>query len=69
MTLLAKPWLWLLLLALAGCAAPAQRGGMGVFNPKGLEGRIALASRASGHAFGGTTSHNGVIKADGPAPR
>jgi len=28
----------------AGCAKPAQLGGLGVFNPNGFEGRMALAS-------------------------
>ena len=37
--------LGLLLLLLFGCAKPAQLGGLGVFNPNGLEGRMALASR------------------------
>ncbi len=37
--------LGLLLRALTGCAEPAQLGGLGVFNPNGLEGRMALASR------------------------
>lgn len=69
MTLLAKPLPWLLPLALAGCAAPAQRGGLGVFNPNGFEGRMALASRANGHALGGTVSYSEVTKPDGPAPR
>jgi len=31
-----------------GCAEPVQRGGLGVFNPRGLEGRLALANRATG---------------------
>jgi hypothetical protein len=37
--------LGLLLLTLSGCAKPAQLGGLGVFNPKGLEGRMALARK------------------------
>lgn len=37
--------LGLFTLALFGCAKPAQLGGLGVFNPNGLEGRMALAGR------------------------
>lgn len=40
---------WLLLLVLAaaptGCGKPVQSGGLGVFNPNGFEGRVALAGK------------------------
>lgn len=39
-----------LLLGLLGCSKPAQLGGLGVFNPRGLEGRLALADRVNGSA-------------------
>jgi hypothetical protein len=29
------------------CAKPAQLGGLGVFNPRGLEGRIAMSNRVN----------------------
>jgi hypothetical protein len=39
---------WILLLVAVSCAKPAQSGGLGVFNPRGLEGRLALANRVNG---------------------
>lgn len=33
-----------------GCAEPAQLGGLGVLNPNGLAGRMALAGRVNGAA-------------------
>jgi hypothetical protein len=38
----------LLALSAASCAEPAQLGGLGVFNPNGVNGRMQLASRVSG---------------------
>lgn len=39
-----------LVAAVPGCAKPAQLGGLGVFNPRGFEGRVALAGQyAEGH--------------------
>jgi hypothetical protein len=35
----------LLALAAAACVEPAQLGGLGVFNPNGVSGRMQLASR------------------------
>jgi hypothetical protein len=43
-------WVLLLVVALvttAGCAKPVQSGGLGVFNPAGFEGRMALAGAYS----------------------
>jgi hypothetical protein len=34
-----------ILLPTMGCAPPAQLGGLGVFNPRGFEGRLALTDR------------------------
>ena len=41
---------WLLVLLQSGCAEPAQLGGLGVFNPRGLSGRMAIANRVNGSA-------------------
>jgi hypothetical protein len=37
-------------LTLLGCAEPAQLGGLGVLNPSGFAGRMALAGRVNGSA-------------------
>lgn len=47
-------WLVWSLGALAGCAEPAQLGGLGVFNPSGFAGRMALASRVKATPSGET---------------
>lgn len=39
-------WAWAAVSVLTtSCAQPAQLGGLGVFNPRGFEGRMALAGR------------------------
>ncbi|MGE5786795.1 MAG: hypothetical protein ACM3ZE_19535 [Myxococcales bacterium] len=43
--------LWLV----GGCAEPAQLGGLGVFNPNGLAGRMTLAGRVNGAAVEGNS--------------
>lgn len=43
---LARPWVLCFVVAWSiGCERPVQRGGLGVFNPRGLEGRVALAGQ------------------------
>lgn len=41
---------------LVGCMEPNQMGGLGVFNPSGFAGRLALASRVNGSAAPRTSS-------------
>lgn len=43
-----RAWPWVLGFVVAGtcgCEPPVQRGGLGVLNPRGLEGRVALAGQ------------------------
>lgn len=46
-----------------GCAKPVQSGGLGVFNPVGFEGRIALAGEYSAN---GSAPNNGIIPPKSP---
>jgi hypothetical protein len=53
------------LLAL-GCVEPMQLGGLGVFNPNGVNGRMQLASRVNGAE--GETARESEQRAESRAP-
>ena len=50
-------------LCLPGCTQPVQRGGLGVFNPQGFQGRVALVGQ---YVASGTAHDTAVVKKPSP---
>jgi hypothetical protein len=50
-------------MCLPGCAPPVQRGGLGVFNPQGFQGRVTLVGQ---YVASGTARDTAVLKKSPP---